>query len=233
VEDEWEVGAEARGPALAETRTRPKDAMKERTRFFGGWIVKVDSVAAGDQVDLGAGFIEQACEIGGGGPGADDGDGAAVESADFGVLRAMGDKVFGQIREIWRDVVEVGDADGDDDAASEDDLAGLRGESETFWCATERGDVGLFEAGDEALLELHSVGDEGFDGDGIDDVGVSETALLAEMGQRKGGTGVVEAGGETKGFEQGATGHVVSPARHGSAEDAKGHVAGAQVGCDG
>ena len=96
VEDQGEVGAEARTPALAEAGAGLEDALGEGARLDAGWLVEVDGVAAGDHVDVGAGVGEEAGDVGGGGSGADDGDGAAVEVVDVGVLGAVGDKLFGR-----------------------------------------------------------------------------------------------------------------------------------------
>ena len=192
-----------------------------------GRIVEFDGVAAGDQVDVGSGFLQEAGEIARGGASPDDGYGAAAELAEFGVLRAVGDEVWRQVGEDGRDVFEVRDADGDDDTTGEEALSCLRGEGEAFGRMRDGGDVGLFEVGGEALLEGHAVGDEGFDGDGIDDVGVGQRLLAAEVLEGECGAGVVEAGGEAVGFEQGAGSHAVSPTGHGRAEDAEGDVASA------
>ena len=88
---------------------------------LGSWrIVEVDGVATGDHVDVRAGLLQETCEVGRGGAGADDRDGAPTELAYPGVLRAVGDEFLRQIGEDGRDMAEVGDANGDDDAAGGD-----------------------------------------------------------------------------------------------------------------
>jgi hypothetical protein len=59
--------------------------------------VEFDGVAAGDEVDVRSGFLEQAGEVACGCASSDDGYGAAAELAEFGVLRAVGDEAWRQI----------------------------------------------------------------------------------------------------------------------------------------
>ena len=119
--------------------------------------------ATDDHVDFGSSFLQEACEVGRGGTCTDNSDGATAEFADLCMLRAVGDELLRQIGEDGRDIAKVGDADGDNDTVRGDKLTSLSCQGEAFRGATQRGDVGLFEAGDEALLKLHSIGDEGFE----------------------------------------------------------------------
>ena len=94
----------------------------------------------------------------------------------------------------------------------------------------DRRDVSFLQCRHEALLKLEPIGDESFAPNGDAYVGVGEIVFSTVVAERKGGVRVVKAGCKAVRLEQHALGHVLTPALHGSAEDAEGQLALPQMG---
>ena len=77
-----------------------------------GARVKIQRGAAGDELDVGVVIAQQAGHIDGGRAGADYGDTAIGEVRRIGLAVTVGEQFRGKMAESFRDVREVGDADG-------------------------------------------------------------------------------------------------------------------------
>src|SRR5579862_6131355 len=165
-------------------------------------------------MNLGARFIEQACNVQSGSASSDHDYATVLEFLKLTMTRAVRNQFRRQLREILRNILEVSDAD------RQHDFSGLHG-------------FAVFEAKNEAVLQTiyadnklvlefrhHSVAEcqaircEGVETNRNSGIAVFDPTFSAELPESERALGVIDVGGKTVRLEHHAFRHVRKPTVH-------------------
>src|SRR5260370_34388532 len=153
--------------------------------------MEADAGATGDELDVGAGLMEQRCQIEGGRACADHSDGTSLKMVESMVRRAMRYELLRHIGEQRRHVRVVGQADRDDDSSRVTILSTGKLQLEACRRPAEGSHELVFELGDKSLLEFQSILCECLQRNRQTYVGIGETLAFAVRAQSKFQIGIV------------------------------------------
>src|SRR5271165_1989644 len=114
----WKVGEKTRLQAGTESGLRAADTLPQRTTLAnGGRSVELELLLAGHQLHPATSLMEQASQSDGRGSAADHHHFAPAKGFQCVMLVAVGNELFRQVRKDLGDVIEMGDAHGQDHAS--------------------------------------------------------------------------------------------------------------------
>src|SRR5580704_7881591 len=170
---------------------------------------------------MSAGFVKQSCQIQRGRSAANHYDVATPKRRDLAMAGAVREKLLGQMRQVLRNIIEMGDADRQHYRPGMNRLTILELQHESAGQPTNVCYQLIFQLRHHAIPEGEPISRESFKPHWNAGIGVLDAAFCTKLPQGKRVFGVVDVGSEAVGLQHHALRHVGQPAVHWTTENAE------------